>query len=57
METTLTLVHSLDTPQTGPRAHAWLRGAALAAGLFAAATNASAGSILFIGNSFTYAQG
>ena len=34
-----------------------MRATALLAGLFALAGNATAGSILFIGNSFTYAQG
>src|SRR6201985_700468 len=34
-----------------------MRATALLAGLFALASTATAGSILFIGNSFTYAQG
>ena len=40
-----------------PHAFSPLRVAAALAGLFALATDANAGSILFIGNSFTYAQG
>jgi len=40
-----------------PHASSPVRATALLAGLFALASHASAGSILFIGNSFTYAQG
>ena len=40
-----------------PHAFSPLRVVAALAGLFALATDANAGSILFIGNSFTYAQG
>ncbi|MCK9685556.1 PEP-CTERM sorting domain-containing protein [Scleromatobacter humisilvae] len=40
-----------------PHAFSPLRAAATFAGLFALAADATAGSILFIGNSFTYAQG
>jgi len=50
-------VHSVDTPQQPARALPRLRAFALAAGLCALATSASATRILFIGNSFTYAHG
>ena len=57
METIVTSGHCLDKSQPPRRTRSWLHAAALAAGLSALAANASATSILFIGNSFTYGQG
>jgi hypothetical protein len=57
MEPIVTSDHCLDTSQRPHRTRSGLRAVALVAGLCALAANAGAGSILFIGNSFTYAQG
>ncbi|WP_205962825.1 PEP-CTERM sorting domain-containing protein [Pararobbsia silviterrae] len=52
----MTLIHALASSRRARRAFSWPRALMLTAGLLGLAGNALAGSILFIGNSFTYAD-